>query len=468
MTAQTNPPPEEAAALKASRTPPFKIKDVNCNFLIQFGTEAAPSLAGDPRTYKPTTGLSMAERGSFYGSEVEFPNPVPGIIVGYYSTAVPRITNPADYAEYESANRMSFEMFNFVYKVWTPCVKAELDVSDFEEKNKKQFEKKVATMADVTVSMGANDVQGAIPPGTLVWVKFADINTLRNPEIVRVQNKLFNISSMVPDPPGRKFVLGTFGGGAPGTLGSQPSSQGGNINDLPYTGDAKVAKTRPDTKKWNPEKIGQASYTHSPVRKYWRTKEKQNACLNQADLTVIEGSGKNSQSKPYSIHPDAHKQYMAMFAQAKQDGVPRDPLALPGQIWRVTSAYRDRANQGKVKNNDGAAAVGTSPHGWGGAFDIGTLYRAAKRDAGAGRGGSAKPLDNAIGCCADSALDGDWKDMPTLASKIYRWLIMNGPKYGWYNPSRLADGRGTMDEIWHFEYWGPVPAPGTVLPSEKV
>ena len=58
--------------------------------------------------------------------------------------------------------------------------------------------------------------------------------------------------------------------------------------------------------------------------------------------------------------------------------------------------------------------------------------------------------------------------MPNLASKIYRWLIMNGPKYGWYNPARLADGHGTMDEIWHFEYWGPVPAPGTVLPPEAM
>ena len=38
-------------------------------------------------------------------------------------------------------------------------------------------------------------------------------------------------------------------------------------------------------------------------------------------------------------------------------------------------------------------------------------------------------------------------------SKIYQWLAVNGPKYGWYNPYRLADGGG-MDEAWHWEYWG--------------
>jgi hypothetical protein len=29
-----------------------------------------------------------------------------------------------------------------------------------------------------------------------------------------------------------------------------------------------------------------------------------------------------------------------------------------------------------------------------------------------------------------------------------------GPKYGWYNPYRLCDGKGKMDEAWHWEYWG--------------
>jgi hypothetical protein len=37
---------------------------------------------------------------------------------------------------------------------------------------------------------------------------------------------------------------------------------------------------------------------------------------------------------------------------------------------------------------------------------------------------------------------------------IYRWLSVWGPKYGWYNPYRLCDGKGKMDEAWHWEYWG--------------
>jgi murein DD-endopeptidase MepM/ murein hydrolase activator NlpD len=245
MSKQTDPPAEEAAALQASRTPPFKIKDVNCNFLLQGFPDPPPRGRGDPRTEKPTETARRLVSGKGRRAKAKPPRVVPGIVVGYYSTAVPRITNPVDYAEYESANRMSFEMFNFVYKVWTPCVKAELDVSDFEEKNKKQFDKKVAAMADVTVSMGVNEVQGAIPPGTLVDVRFSNRFTLKNPQIVRVRNKLFNISSMFPDPPGRSFVLGTPSGVA-GTLGAAgvgaegpPSSPG-----LPPATDKQVPSAR--------------------------------------------------------------------------------------------------------------------------------------------------------------------------------------------------------------------------------
>ena len=30
-----------------------------------------------------------------------------------------------------------------------------------------------------------------------------------------------------------------------------------------------------------------------------------------------------------------------------------------------------------------------------------------------------------------------------------------GAQFGWYNPWRLSDNSG-QEEIWHFEYWGPV------------
>ena len=37
----------------------------------------------------------------------------------------------------------------------------------------------------------------------------------------------------------------------------------------------------------------------------------------------------------------------------------------------------------------------------------------------------------------------------------YKKIAEIGVKYGWYNPWRLSDNAGT-DEIWHFEYWGPI------------
>ena len=200
----------------------FEIKDVNCNFLLQGGFDERPGPTGDRRTLKPTTAIKMAQRGENFGRDTELPCVVPGVVVGYYSTAVPRMTNPADFARYESAERGSFEAFNFIYKVWTPCIKAELNVEDFEDKNKKQFLKKVASMADVTVSLGANEVQGAIPPGTLVDVGFESLETLKNPQIVKIKEKVFDISSVFPDPPGRPFVLGSAG-----TMGGSFGGAGG-------------------------------------------------------------------------------------------------------------------------------------------------------------------------------------------------------------------------------------------------
>lgn len=209
----------------------FTIKNVNCNFLLQEAYGPGPlTVKGDPRTIKPTTVIKLAKRGKTYSRKTKPPRIVPGIVVGYYSTATPRIANTADYVAYQSAERASFEMFNFIYKVWTPCVKAELTRADFEDANKEQFLKKVAAMADVTVSLGVGNVaQGAIPPGTLVDVKFTNRYTLKNPQIVKVKGKIFDISSVFPDPPGRPFLLGSPGGAAY-SLGSPP---GLTTNDRP-------------------------------------------------------------------------------------------------------------------------------------------------------------------------------------------------------------------------------------------
>lgn len=109
-----------------------------------------------------------------------------------------------------------------------------------------------------------------------------------------------------------------------------------------------------------------------------------------------------------------------------------DDITSQGGCMTVTSIFRTYADQVRVKNQRGAAAAapGTSPHGWGIAIDIRELYR---------------------------LVDGSSKLQPNKLARekdIYKFIASTGEKYGWYNPYRLADGAGTMDECWHFEYWG--------------
>ena len=145
--------------------------------------------------------------------------------------------------------------------------------------------------------------------------------------------------------------------------------------------------------------------------------------------------GNNSENGPkYLLHAEAASQYFKLKQAAKDANV----------RWVLTSAYRTAAYQQKLKSASDAKAqqagkkesttvakAGSSSHGWGIAIDIGELYRDAND-------GSGDPSVN---------------KRVRQESALYRWLSNNAPKYGWYNPYRLADNRGT-DECWHWEYWG--------------
>jgi len=131
------------------------------------------------------------------------------------------------------------------------------------------------------------------------------------------------------------------------------------------------------------------------------------------------------------LHIEAAKMYNKLIAQAKKEGI----------RWRVSSTYRDLAGQVacfKKYGSGSAAKPGSSPHGWGLALDFGEIagmQQARARALGVGR--------------ADASAARYTREN----SKIYQWLARNGPKYGWYNPYRLADG-SRMEEAWHWEYWG--------------
>jgi LAS superfamily LD-carboxypeptidase LdcB len=145
-----------------------------------------------------------------------------------------------------------------------------------------------------------------------------------------------------------------------------------------------------------------------------------NGLLNERILVPIGPNGQRRYGGQFLLHPEAADSFFKLKQQAKEDGIG----------FTITSAYRNVEHQGGLGAGAGVAGAGRSPHGWGGAIDFGELYRAV--------GGSTSPVKNR---------------QAREVSPLYRWLSINGPKYGWYNPYRLADGAG-VDEIWHWEYWG--------------
>ena len=140
-------------------------------------------------------------------------------------------------------------------------------------------------------------------------------------------------------------------------------------------------------------------------------------------MVAVEGGGRAEYGGKYLLHPEAAQQYFKL-----------KKAALDAKVqWTVSSAYRSVAHQLSIqggKPRPTVAAPGKSPHGWGVALDFSELYQQV--------GGSGNPAINKAG---------------REKSSLYRWLSNNGPKYGWYNPARLADGGG-VDEMWHWEYWG--------------
>lgn len=86
----------------------------------------------------------------------------------------------------------------------------------------------------------------------------------------------------------------------------------------------------------------------------------------------------------------------------------------------LESCYRDLKGQQTAKDSQkgNAATVGTSNHGWG--------------------------------------LAVDFDNMNSYSDSKYRWLMENGPKYGWVNPPNMQEGGSGPNEPWHWEYARPI------------
>jgi LAS superfamily LD-carboxypeptidase LdcB len=174
----------------------------------------------------------------------------------------------------------------------------------------------------------------------------------------------------------------------------------------------------------NPDKIGSDYYNTSFLAKDF-AKTYQNGKIPLNAMTKIqEGAVKTYYPDGFfRLHPKAA---IAWFKW-------RDEMDNKKIFYRVTSAYRSTSHQAGLGSGKTVAKPGSSPHGWGGALDFGNLYALV--------GGSGDPIKN---------------KNKRISIAIYKQIAEIGAKYGWYNPWRLSDSSGTVDEMWHFEYWGPI------------
>lgn len=101
----------------------------------------------------------------------------------------------------------------------------------------------------------------------------------------------------------------------------------------------------------------------------------------------------------------------------------------------ITSIYRTIEKQRSLKDNQkkSSATPSTSYHGWGVAIDLQYYDK------------SGKSIPNK----ANSPEYFDVDKNPAI-----KWLYDNSYKYGWVIPTLLRDGKGTLEEHWHWEYHG--------------
>tara|TARA_R110000772_G_scaffold2410_1_gene8296 strand:+ start:22714 stop:24162 length:1449 start_codon:yes stop_codon:yes gene_type:complete len=213
--------------------------------------------------------------------------------------------------------------------------------------------------------------------------------------------------------------------GSPNPLIDEP-----NNNELPIPAELLDGDPAPSI---NPSKIGSTYYSQSPLSKKVIKDLGKNGLLDQSDPSFLvfigDKSGANyryinpvTNSAEYMLHPVAFLAWVDWRKELISKGIP----------FRISSAYRSIQHQRGLGSSTTIAQPGSSPHGVGGALDFGNLYQVVN--------GSGKPINNLAG----------------RKNKIYSDIAEIGAKYGWYNPWRLSDNNGTLDEIWHFEYWGEV------------
>jgi hypothetical protein len=265
------------------------------------------------------------------------------------------------------------------------------DTPEVEQKEKTEHEER-------------NDV--VIPPDETVPSKSEQVDY--TPNLVNEEDETLTFVEIKEDPgkfpPRQRFTPRTY------RVTTNNNGSGGGGGGGNFEGEVKIYGN-----------VGAQPYPGAPdFRKNYK-----NAYIPMEAMVGIQKGGKTRYTYKgeggwYLLHPEAASQYFKMKEQAIADKI----------SWTLSSAYRDYDHQVSLGTGSTVAKPGGSPHGWGAAIDFGELHALV---GGSGNGAINKAARE--------------------KSSLYRWLSNNGPKYGWYNPYRLADGAGT-DEIWHWEYWG--------------
>jgi hypothetical protein len=238
----------------------------------------------------------------------------------------------------------------------------------------------------------------------------------------------------------------------------------GNLTVIPGVGGILSSGIEGDPAKIiNPENKGSGYYTGSPLAKWFTAKGVTNG-INEQIIPYLVDTGDTGRGKTLEkmiAHNGGNKNWLLAPAPAAAWARWKADATASGYSLTLTNGYRSQAYQASFGKGGGAADPGKSPHGWGGAVDIGIKEKtsgklrhqiALRSDVNSSSFRYGKPLNNKTGEGALlDRLAEDWKI-----------IALAGARYGFFNPERLADNttpeklKTTLDEAWHFEYWGPV------------
>jgi len=197
----------------------------------------------------------------------------------------------------------------------------------------------------------------------------------------------------------------------------------------------------------NPNKYGKKRYKHSPLAQFLVSKGVTNG-VNAQMFPFMTDTGEKGNDRNTKFNNGVTNWYLFSICTQAWQRWKADALASGYKIG-ITNGYRSQEYQADFGNSSSAAKPGSSPHGFGAAVDVNIRPVEGKTQ----RGQSRFKYSGTTGAGAMSdRVTQDWKVVASI-----------GARYGFFNPYRLANNTGaqTLDEAWHFEYWGPA----TALPS---